>query len=114
MFILPFTLQNFISTLVVVLLALCGRVSVEKLNWRLVRVWLPVNVIFIAMLVSGMYRYKMNFLFYIFLFKSSVDVEPDTLFERMYIKILMQLNSVANKQYNSLSQYNSCCSYLYT
>lgn len=50
--------QNFISTLVVVLLALCGRVSVEKLNWRLVRVWLPVNVIFIAMLVSGMYSLK--------------------------------------------------------
>ncbi|XP_058782114.1 GDP-mannose transporter GONST2-like [Vicia villosa] len=50
--------QNLISTLVVVLLALCGRVSVEKLNWRLVRVWLPVNVIFIAMLVSGMYSLK--------------------------------------------------------
>ncbi|CAJ2640257.1 unnamed protein product [Trifolium pratense] len=50
--------QNFISTLVVVLLALCGRISVEKLNWKLVRVWLPVNVIFIAMLVSGMYSLK--------------------------------------------------------
>jgi hypothetical protein len=56
--ILAFAVQNFISTLVVVLLALCGRISVEKLNWKLVRVWLPVNVIFIAMLVSGMYRYR--------------------------------------------------------
>ncbi|XP_004500240.2 GDP-mannose transporter GONST2 [Cicer arietinum] len=50
--------QNFISTLVVVLLALCGRVSVEKLSWKLVRVWMPVNVIFIAMLLSGMYSLK--------------------------------------------------------
>ncbi|KAJ1441866.1 Sugar phosphate transporter domain [Sesbania bispinosa] len=50
--------QNFISTLVVVLLALSGRISVEKLNWRLVRVWIPVNVIFIGMLVSGMYSLK--------------------------------------------------------
>ncbi|MED6221859.1 GDP-mannose transporter gonst2 [Stylosanthes scabra] len=50
--------QNLISTLVVALLSLSGRVSVERLNWRLVRVWIPVNVIFIGMLVSGMYSLK--------------------------------------------------------
>ncbi|XP_028771445.1 GDP-mannose transporter GONST2-like [Neltuma alba] len=50
--------QNLISTLVVVLLGLSGTVSVEKLNWKLVRVWIPVNVIFIGMLVSGMYSLK--------------------------------------------------------
>ncbi|XP_061373426.1 GDP-mannose transporter GONST2-like [Gastrolobium bilobum] len=50
--------QNFISTMVVVLLALSGKISVERLNWRLVRVWIPVNVIFIGMLVSGMYSLK--------------------------------------------------------
>ncbi|XP_027933421.1 GDP-mannose transporter GONST2-like [Vigna unguiculata] len=50
--------QNFISTLVVVLLALSGRVAVEKLSWRLIRVWIPVNVVFIGMLVSGMYSLK--------------------------------------------------------
>ncbi|XP_019418344.1 PREDICTED: GDP-mannose transporter GONST2-like isoform X2 [Lupinus angustifolius] len=50
--------QNLISTLVVVLLSLSGRISVEKLNWRLVRAWLPVNMIFIGMLVSGMYSLK--------------------------------------------------------
>ncbi|KAL4395896.1 hypothetical protein AHAS_Ahas01G0037700 [Arachis hypogaea] len=50
--------QNLISTLVVVLLSLFGRISVERLNWRLVRVWIPVNVIFISMLVSGMYSLK--------------------------------------------------------
>ncbi|KAI5446514.1 hypothetical protein KIW84_014379 [Lathyrus oleraceus] len=50
--------QNFISTLVVVLLAHCGRVSVKKLNWRSVKVWLPVNVMFVVVLVSGMYSLK--------------------------------------------------------
>ncbi|WVY94930.1 hypothetical protein V8G54_034018 [Vigna mungo] len=50
--------QNFISTLVVVLLVLSGRVAVEKLSWRLIRVWIPVNVVFIGMLVSGMYSLK--------------------------------------------------------
>ncbi|KAI9109172.1 hypothetical protein K1719_019795 [Acacia pycnantha] len=50
--------QNLISTLIVVLLGLSGTVSVEKLNWKLVRVWIPVNLIFIGMLVSGMYSLK--------------------------------------------------------
>ncbi|XP_024926244.3 GDP-mannose transporter GONST2 isoform X3 [Ziziphus jujuba] len=47
--------QNFISSVIVILLGLCGAVSVEKLNWKLIRVWIPVNVIFVGMLVSGMY-----------------------------------------------------------
>ncbi|KAJ7959788.1 GDP-mannose transporter like [Quillaja saponaria] len=50
--------QNLISTLVVVLLGLLGVISVEKLNWKLVRVWIPVNVIFVGMLASGMYSLK--------------------------------------------------------
>ncbi|KAM1855886.1 hypothetical protein EV1_006151 [Malus domestica] len=50
--------QNLISTIIVVLLGLSGVVTVEKLNWKLVRVWIPVNVIFIGMLVSGMYSLK--------------------------------------------------------
>ncbi|CDP09170.1 unnamed protein product [Coffea canephora] len=50
--------QNFISSLVVVVLGLCGAVSVEKLNWKLIKVWIPVNLIFIGMLVSGMYSLK--------------------------------------------------------
>ncbi|BBH04670.1 golgi nucleotide sugar transporter 2 [Prunus dulcis] len=37
-------------------LGFSGVVTVEKLNWKLVRVWIPVNIIFISMLVSGMYR----------------------------------------------------------
>ena len=51
-----FKLQNLISCLVVALLKFSGVVSVEKFNWKLIRVWLPVNVIFVGMLISGMYR----------------------------------------------------------
>ncbi|CAI9106945.1 OLC1v1006198C2 [Oldenlandia corymbosa var. corymbosa] len=50
--------QNLISTFIVVVLGLFGAVSVEKLNWELVKVWIPVNLIFIGMLVSGMYSLK--------------------------------------------------------
>ncbi|KAL1178006.1 hypothetical protein V6Z11_A03G068600 [Gossypium hirsutum] len=50
--------QNLISCVVVAILGLCRAVSVEKLNWKLIRVWLPVNIIFVGMLVSGMYSLK--------------------------------------------------------
>ncbi|XVE59390.1 hypothetical protein DITRI_Ditri05aG0042900 [Diplodiscus trichospermus] len=50
--------QNLISCLVVAILGLCRAVSVEKLNWKLIRVWIPVNIIFVGMLVSGMYSLK--------------------------------------------------------
>ena len=44
-------LQNFISYVVVVLLVLCGADSVERLNWKLISVWIPVNIIFIGILI---------------------------------------------------------------
>ncbi|KAH9627560.1 hypothetical protein KSS87_009560 [Heliosperma pusillum] len=50
--------QNLISTVIVVALSICGIVSVEKLSWKLIKVWLPVNIIFVGMLVSGMYSLK--------------------------------------------------------
>ncbi|KAF6153530.1 hypothetical protein GIB67_027397 [Kingdonia uniflora] len=50
--------QNFISVLVVLLLRLFGIVTTEKLTWKLVKVWIPVNLIFIGMLVTGMYSLK--------------------------------------------------------
>ncbi|XP_030447633.2 GDP-mannose transporter GONST2-like isoform X1 [Syzygium oleosum] len=50
--------QNLISSVIVAVLGLFGVVSVEKLNWKLIRVWLPVNIIFIGMLVSGMYSLR--------------------------------------------------------
>ncbi|CAI0475610.1 unnamed protein product [Linum tenue] len=51
-------MQNFICCLVVAILGLSGAVSVEKLNWKLVKLWIPVNIIFVGMLVSGMYSLK--------------------------------------------------------
>ncbi|XP_048140029.1 GDP-mannose transporter GONST2-like isoform X3 [Rhodamnia argentea] len=50
--------QNLISSVIVAVLGLCGVVSVEKLNWKLIRVWIPVNIIFVGMLVSGMYSLR--------------------------------------------------------
>ncbi|CAN1808964.1 GDP-mannose transporter GONST2 [Linum perenne] len=50
--------QNFICCLVVALLGLFRVVTVEKLNWKLVKLWIPVNLIFVGMLVSGMYSLK--------------------------------------------------------
>ncbi|CAO2825153.1 unnamed protein product [Amaranthus hypochondriacus] len=50
--------QNLISTIIVVALSICGFISVEKLNTKLIRVWMPVNIIFVGMLVSGMYSLK--------------------------------------------------------
>ncbi|KAK8601664.1 hypothetical protein V6N12_051493 [Hibiscus sabdariffa] len=50
--------QNVIVCLAVAILGLCRAVSVEKLNWKLIRVWIPVNMIFVGMLMSGMYSLK--------------------------------------------------------
>ncbi|KAL6522111.1 hypothetical protein OROMI_031988 [Orobanche minor] len=50
--------QNLISCVLVALLSLFGAVTLEKLNWKLIRLWLPINIIFVAMLVSGMYILK--------------------------------------------------------
>ncbi|ONK62051.1 uncharacterized protein A4U43_C08F36290 [Asparagus officinalis] len=50
--------QNLISVIIVVALGLLGVVSTEKLTWKLIRVWIPVNAIFVGMLVTGMYSLK--------------------------------------------------------
>ncbi|OAY57751.1 GDP-mannose transporter GONST2 [Manihot esculenta] len=50
--------QNLICCVVVAILGFCGVVSVQKLNWKLIKVWIPVNAIFVGMLVSGMYSLK--------------------------------------------------------
>ncbi|KAI7755679.1 hypothetical protein M8C21_033563 [Ambrosia artemisiifolia] len=50
--------QNLICSIIVIILGLCGAVSLEKLNWKLIKVWMPVNFIFVGMLVSGMYSLK--------------------------------------------------------
>lgn len=50
--------QNFVSVVVVSLLSFSGMISTEPLTWRLIKVWLPVNVIFVGMLVTSMFSLK--------------------------------------------------------
>ncbi|PNY05705.1 GDP-mannose transporter gonst1-like protein [Trifolium pratense] len=50
--------QNFISVIIVSVLSLLGLVSTEPLTWRLIKVWLPVNVIFVGMLITSMFSLK--------------------------------------------------------
>ncbi|XP_027368639.1 GDP-mannose transporter GONST1 isoform X1 [Abrus precatorius] len=50
--------QNFISVVIVSMLSLLGLVSTEPLTWRLIKVWMPVNVIFVGMLVTSMFSLK--------------------------------------------------------
>ncbi|KAG6436728.1 hypothetical protein SASPL_101630 [Salvia splendens] len=50
--------QNFVAVVVVSGLSIFGIIKTEPLKWRLIKVWLPVNVIFVGMLVTSMFRYK--------------------------------------------------------
>ncbi|KAH9669000.1 GDP-mannose transporter GONST1 [Citrus sinensis] len=50
--------QNFISVVTVTILSFLGVISTEPLTWRLIKVWLPVNVIFVGMLITSMFSLK--------------------------------------------------------
>ncbi|WVZ61130.1 hypothetical protein U9M48_011050 [Paspalum notatum var. saurae] len=50
--------QNFICVVILLILELFRVISTEKLTWKLIKVWIPVNLIFIGMLVTGMYSLK--------------------------------------------------------
>ncbi|KAL9462408.1 hypothetical protein AB3S75_000418 [Citrus x aurantiifolia] len=50
--------QNFISVITVTILSFLGVISTEPLTWRLIKVWLPVNVIFVGMLITSMFSLK--------------------------------------------------------
>uniref|UniRef100_A0A7N0TSU6 Sugar phosphate transporter domain-containing protein n=1 Tax=Kalanchoe fedtschenkoi TaxID=63787 RepID=A0A7N0TSU6_KALFE len=50
--------QNFVSVVVVSMLSFFGVVSTEPLTWKLIKVWLPVNVIFVGMLITSMFSLK--------------------------------------------------------
>ncbi|XVE86528.1 hypothetical protein DITRI_Ditri18aG0040900 [Diplodiscus trichospermus] len=50
--------QNFISVVIVSMLSSLGIISTEPLTWGLIKVWLPVNVIFVGMLVTSMFSLK--------------------------------------------------------
>ncbi|KAK8488991.1 hypothetical protein V6N11_021000 [Hibiscus sabdariffa] len=47
--------QNFISVVIVSILSSMGLISREPLTWRLIKVWLPVNFIFVGMLLTSMF-----------------------------------------------------------
>ncbi|KAL0371043.1 UNVERIFIED_CONTAM: GDP-mannose transporter GONST1 [Sesamum angustifolium] len=49
--------QNFVSVVIVSFLNFCG-ITTEPLTWRLIKVWLPVNFIFVGMLVTSMFSLK--------------------------------------------------------
>ncbi|XP_052197440.1 GDP-mannose transporter GONST1 isoform X2 [Diospyros lotus] len=50
--------QNFVSVVVVSMLCLFGVITTEPLTWRLIKVWFPVNVIFVGMLITSMFSLK--------------------------------------------------------
>ncbi|KAJ7541633.1 hypothetical protein O6H91_10G067900 [Diphasiastrum complanatum] len=50
--------QNLVSVVLVSILSLLGVINTEPITWKLVRVWLPVNLIFVGMLVSSIYSLK--------------------------------------------------------
>uniref|UniRef100_A0A5B6ZJR7 Sugar phosphate transporter domain-containing protein n=1 Tax=Davidia involucrata TaxID=16924 RepID=A0A5B6ZJR7_DAVIN len=50
--------QNFVSVVIVSMLSFFGVISTEPLTWRLIKVWLPVNVIFVGMLITSMFSLK--------------------------------------------------------
>lgn len=53
--------QNLISVVILLILELFNVISTEKLTWKLIKIWIPVNLIFIGMLVTGMYRYVLHY-----------------------------------------------------
>lgn len=50
--------QNLVSVIVVTVLSFFGLITTEPLTWKLIKVWLPVNVIFVGMLVTSMFSLK--------------------------------------------------------
>ncbi|RLN38702.1 GDP-mannose transporter GONST1-like [Panicum miliaceum] len=50
--------QNFVCVVILLILELFRVITTEELTWKLIKVWIPVNLIFIGMLVTGMYSLK--------------------------------------------------------
>lgn len=53
--------------IIVSVLSFLGIISTEPLTWRLIKVWLPVNVIFVGMLITSMFRYDVFICFMFFI-----------------------------------------------
>uniref|UniRef100_M8BS84 Sugar phosphate transporter domain-containing protein n=1 Tax=Aegilops tauschii TaxID=37682 RepID=M8BS84_AEGTA len=50
--------QNIVSVTIVSALSLSGVIPTEPLTWKLIKVWLPVNIIFVGMLITSMFSLK--------------------------------------------------------
>ncbi|KAL7151944.1 hypothetical protein ABFS83_04G065700 [Erythranthe nasuta] len=50
--------QNFVAVVIVSALNFFGVITTEPFTWRLIKVWLPVNIIFVGMLVTSMFSLK--------------------------------------------------------
>ncbi|KAG8086613.1 hypothetical protein GUJ93_ZPchr0010g8495 [Zizania palustris] len=50
--------QNIVSVTIVSTLSLSGVVPTEPLTFKLIKVWLPVNIIFVGMLITSMFSLK--------------------------------------------------------
>ncbi|KAK3019386.1 hypothetical protein RJ639_005218 [Escallonia herrerae] len=50
--------QNFVSVVLVSVLSFSRVISTEPLTWKLIKVWFPVNVIFVGMLITSMFSLK--------------------------------------------------------
>ena len=49
-------LQNVVSVILVYLIQATGAITTEPITWRLIKVWFPVNCLFVGMLVTSTYR----------------------------------------------------------
>ncbi|KAF8404366.1 hypothetical protein HHK36_009249 [Tetracentron sinense] len=50
--------QNLVSVIIVSTLSCFGIISTEPLTWRLIHVWLPVNILFVGMLITSIFSLK--------------------------------------------------------
>ncbi|EEE67911.1 hypothetical protein OsJ_25762 [Oryza sativa Japonica Group] len=50
--------HNIVSVTIVSTLSLSGVIPTEPLTWKLIKVWLPVNIIFVGMLITSMFSLK--------------------------------------------------------
>ncbi|XP_042483916.1 GDP-mannose transporter GONST1-like [Macadamia integrifolia] len=50
--------QNLVSVVILSILSSFGIISREPLSWRLIRVWLPVNIIFVGMLSTSFFSLR--------------------------------------------------------
>jgi len=75
-------MQNLISVIIVSVLSLLGLVSTEPLTWRLIKVWFPVNVIFVGMLITSMFRYEIFNFVAIIIFTFNFRYNMSIIFQR--------------------------------